>query len=264
MKKQLIFIGLPTLLLFLFTTVNAQKVGEKAPDFSYSDLEGNIHSLSAYAGKVVFIFAFGNSCPYCKDVGNETETKVQQVFGQRNDFQALGLDTWDNTSSAATVGSFKARTGITYPLLLKAGSFEALYSTSYDRVLVIDQAGVLRHKSNLNTANDLGNAVVVIENLFLVAGLYGTDEGLVKGLGHVYPNPAQDQAGIRFTMEAEERVNIRIFNPLGQEVKRIVDGLFPAGEYSREFSTADLSPGVYILRMESSGNYFTRKMQVSR
>ncbi|MFC2114956.1 T9SS type A sorting domain-containing protein [Bacteroidota bacterium] len=264
MRKKLFSIGIPVILLLLFTSANAQNVGEKAPDFSYSDLEGKMHSLSAYAGKVVFIYTFGNGCPTCKDVGDETEKRVQAVFGGRSDFQALGLDTWDNSSSTATVGSFKSITGITYPLLLKAGSFEPLYSTTYDRVLVIDQAGVLRHKNNKSTASDLDNAIAVIESLVLPTGVNGPNDGLTMNLRYVYPNPAKDHAGIRFTMKASERVNIRIYNPLGQEVKRIVDGVFPAGEHSRDFSTADLSPGVYLISMETAGNFFSRKMQVSR
>ncbi len=121
------------------TSMFAQNVGDPAPDFSYQSLSGDTVRLSDYTGKVVFLFLFGNGCPSCKSIGNDTETRVQAVYGSRDDFQALGLDLWNSTSSVTSVTGFKSTTKISYPLLLKAGDMEQKYSTTYDRLLVIDQ-----------------------------------------------------------------------------------------------------------------------------
>lgn len=58
--------------------VSAQNVGDPAPDFSYISLSGDTITLSQYAGKVVFIFTFGNRCGSCRAVGNDTETRVNK------------------------------------------------------------------------------------------------------------------------------------------------------------------------------------------
>ncbi|MFC2113565.1 T9SS type A sorting domain-containing protein [Bacteroidota bacterium] len=261
MKKKLFFLS--AALFLISAAVIAQDVGEKAPDFSFNDTKDAAHKLSDYKGKVVFIFTFGNGCPYCKASGPKTEKEVQQVFGARTDFQALGLDTWDNTSSTSTVGAFKSTTGITYPLLVKAGSFEGLYKTTYDRVLVIDQEGILRHKSNIATSSDLANAVAVIENLFIATGISDTD-GLREGFSAVYPNPSSDQASIQLYLESAGNVEVRLYNTVGQEIKRIVNQALPAGEYNHEFSVSDLSPGIYFIRMNTPGASYTQKIQVSR
>jgi len=265
MKNHNLILGACIAMLFSFSVTLAQNVGEEAPYFSYKDTKGNAHNSLQYKGKVIFIFVFGNSCGFCEEIGNDTEKKVNQVYGQRADFQALGIDTWDNSSSVATVGAFKDITRITYPLLIKGGSFEALYGTTYDRVLVIDQEGILRHKNNsLNTSNDLDNAIGVIDGLLTTTGIDSPGEEWNAGLSSVYPNPSSDNARIAFATEESGKVDIRIYNPLGQEVKRIIDELLPAGKHSREIPVSDLSAGIYFIRMDSDGKTYTRKMQVAR
>jgi len=261
MKKKLFIIGTLLLALFAYSTVNAQELGEAAPDFSYKDLEGSTHSLSDYKGKIVFIFVFGNGCPYCKAIGNATETRVNQVYNQKSDFQAIGLDTWNN-STVATVGAFRMATGITYPLLLQASSFGPLYSTTYDRIIIV---GIIRHKNkSVDTEDDLDNAIAVIEGLFLTMDVDPVGDGLSNGLAAVYPNPSNEQVNIRFSTASNGRVNIRIYNPIGQEVNRILDKTLPAGEHERIVQVSDFSPGVYFIRMETSGRTWTQKFQVSR
>jgi peroxiredoxin len=263
MKKKILTIA--TLMAILFSTagINAQKVGEQAPDFSFSDLEGKTHKLSQYKGKVVFLFIFGNKCGFCEDIGDETESKINQVYSKKGDFQALGLDTWPN-STTSTVGAFKATTGITYPLLLNAGSIEQSYSTSYDRAIVIDREGIIRHKDNTKrVSQDLDNAIAVLDGLYNTTSTE-TPGGSAAGFSAVYPNPSSDLATVKFVTEAAGDVRIRLYNPLGQEILHLVDGLYPSGEHETRIQVSDLPAGIYILRMEAGERSWTRKMQVSR
>ena len=46
--------------LLLVMQLGAVGVGDMAPDFTLTSLEGNSVSLSDYAGKVVYIFWFGH------------------------------------------------------------------------------------------------------------------------------------------------------------------------------------------------------------
>lgn len=41
------------------------KVGQPAPDFSGTDIQGKAHRLSDYRGKVVVIEAYNADCPFC-------------------------------------------------------------------------------------------------------------------------------------------------------------------------------------------------------
>ncbi len=264
MKKKLFIIGTLLLVLFSYNSVKAQEIGETAPEFSYTDLEGTTHSLSDYKGKVLFLYVFGHGCPYCLAIGNDTETRVNQVYKQKPDFQAIGLDTWSN-STVATVGAFRMTTGITYPLLLQASSFEQLYSTSYDRIIIVDSEGIIRHKNKSVAAEkDLDNAIAVLEELFLTMDVDPAGQGLSNGLAAIYPNPSNEQVNIRFNLSGHEQVSLRIYNPLGQEVSRIVDHKLPAGEHERTIQVSDFSPGIYFIRMETAGKTWFEKFQVTQ
>ncbi len=245
------------------TFLSAQNVGDDAPDFSYQSLTGDTVELSDYKGKVVFLFLFGNGCSNCVYIGNDTETKVHEVYGGRNDFQALGLDLWNSTSSVTTVTAFKSTTKITYPLLLKAGDMEEKYSTTYDRAIVIDREGKIRHKGTTIVNNDLGNAISVLEGLLSTTGT-GVLSGANASPGiRIYPNPVDENSNIHFNLESEESVDIRIFNLAGQEVINVEKQIYPAGKHTREIPVQDLSSGVYVLRLVISGEVYTGKMLVN-
>ena len=239
-----------------------QDVGDDAPEFSYQSLTGDTVKLSDYNGKVVFLFLFGNGCSSCKLIGNDTQTKVQDVYGDRDDFQALGLDTWNSTSSVTSVTAFQSTTKISYPLLLKAGAIEQDYKTTYDRVIVIDQEGKIRHKGSTVVYNDLDNAVSIIEGLFSTTSVGDLDGAKGSPVTGIYPNPVDENASIGLTLEKEASVEIRIYNLTGQEIIYLGKETFPSGNHVLDIPAGDLPAGVYMLRTVISGQVYTSKMVV--
>ena len=260
MKK---LISLTSAIAISVACLLGQDVGDDAPEFSYQSLTGDTVNLSDYNGKVVFLFLFGNGCSNCKLIGNDTETKVQEVYGDRDDFQALGLDTWNSSSSVTTVTAFQSTTKITYPLLLKAGDMESSYSTTYDRVIVIDREGKIKHKGSTVVHNDLDNAVSVIEDLFSTTGTGDLDGAKGSPVSGVYPNPVDENASIRLTLQKEASVDMRIFNLTGQEIISLGKETLPSGNHVREIPAGDLPAGIYMVRTFISGQVYTSKMVVN-
>lgn len=256
------FTGLAIVIALSINFLPAQDVGDDAPEFGYQGLNGDTVRLSDYQGKVVFLFLFGNGCPSCKSVGNDTETKVQQVYGNRDDFQAIGLDLWTSTSSVTTVTAFQSTTKITYPLLLKAGDIEQAYSTTYDRVIVVDQEGKIRHKGSTVVYNDLDNAISVIEGLFAATGTEDLDRANGSPVTGIFPNPVDDNASIRLNLVKEALVDIRIYNMTGREIISLGKEILSSGSHVREIPARDLPAGVYLLRTEVAGKAYTSKMVV--
>ena len=149
-----------------------QKEGDPAPDFMVELQGGGTFKLSAHEGKVVFVFLFGNTCPSCVSAGADVETSIYQVFKEDTaNFTAIGLDTWDTSSNETSVSGFKKKTGISFPLGLKAGDIAANYENTYDRLMVIDRQGILIHKGALVARNDIDNAVEAINLSLTVTGL---------------------------------------------------------------------------------------------
>jgi hypothetical protein len=80
-------------------------------------------------------------------------------------------------------------------------------------------------------------------------------------LSQNYPNPFNPTTTINFSIPKSGLVRIKIYDVLGREIRTLVNGEKPAGNYSVQFTGSNLSSGVYFYRMQS-GNYVQTKKLV--
>ena len=236
-------------------------IGQLVPDFEYNDLAGTAHKLSDYQGKVVFIALIGYGCPFCKAEAPSTEANIWQVY-KDNPFQALALDTWDGTPSQAQ--SYVDITGITYPLLVKAGSALTLFGMTYDNYVVIDHQGVLRYSSagngGLGERYRLSDIQAVIEEYLAKTGLNPGEVPQKFELSQNYPNPFNATTLINYSILNRSRVSLQIFDVRGRLISTIVNKFQPPSEYEVEWNPTGIPTGVYIYRLMTDGIVITRKM----
>jgi hypothetical protein len=86
-----------------------------------------------------------------------------------------------------------------------------------------------------------------------------------KGLW-VSPNPAQNLVTVKFTLPKSERVSLKIYNTLGQEVAQVFDEALSAGEHERSLDIRhwSLGQGVYFMRLQTPTIFYTQTVQVIR
>ncbi len=75
-----------------------------------------------------------------------------------------------------------------------------------------------------------------------------------------FPNPFNPETTIRFQIPRSQRVLLRVYNVLGQEVQTLVDRKLAPGRYQIKFDGKDLPSGVYYLRLHAGNFRQTRKM----
>ncbi|MCU0426605.1 MAG: T9SS type A sorting domain-containing protein [Candidatus Kapabacteria bacterium] len=81
----------------------------------------------------------------------------------------------------------------------------------------------------------------------------------------VSPNPAQNLICVKFTLSKSERVSLKVFNALGQEVAQILDVEMGAGthEKSLDINRWSLGQGIYFLQLQTNNqNLQTIPLQV--
>jgi hypothetical protein len=75
-----------------------------------------------------------------------------------------------------------------------------------------------------------------------------------------WPNPFNPTTTIRYDVRQSGRVQLTIFNLLGQEVTRLVDGRHLAGTYTVSWNADNFPSGIYLCRMEAPGFMQTRRL----
>jgi hypothetical protein len=75
-----------------------------------------------------------------------------------------------------------------------------------------------------------------------------------------YPNPFNPITTIRFQLPTAGRVNIRIFDILGQQVAQLANELYQPGIYQVQWHVRNCASGVYFYHMQSRGFSATKKL----
>ncbi len=83
-------------------------------------------------------------------------------------------------------------------------------------------------------------------------------------LSQNYPNPFNPETKIKYNLQKESQVSLKVYDVLGREVQTLVDGTSPAGEYVVDFNASKLSSGVYFYRLKSGDFTETKKMVVNK
>lgn len=79
----------------------------------------------------------------------------------------------------------------------------------------------------------------------------------------VYPNPAQDNTMVEFSLDNEDNVTLEVMDLTGKIVQSVYTGSLAAGTHRYPVNVAELSSGIYLVRlMSGEGNYLTRKLIV--
>ena len=83
-------------------------------------------------------------------------------------------------------------------------------------------------------------------------------------LAQAAPSPTAGPATIRFSLEAASHVRLLVYDVLGREVARLVDGSLGSGAHEASLNGASLPSGVYVYRLTAGGRSLTGTLTVVR
>jgi hypothetical protein len=82
----------------------------------------------------------------------------------------------------------------------------------------------------------------------------------VFALEQNYPNPFNPSTKIKFSLAADSKVSLTVFDVLGQEVANLISGNLAAGSHEINFNASNINSGVYFYRIDATavdGTNFT-------
>lgn len=103
---------------------------------------------------------------------------------------------------------------------------------------------------------------VELESAVAVAGEAAPDAGF--GLAAPSPNPVRGTAQITYRLAESGAVTLAVFDALGREVARLVEGEQAAGTHVARLEASALAPGAYLVRLASGTEAAVRRLTVVR
>lgn len=163
------------------------------------------------------------------------------------------------------VKSFIDAFEITFPVLMDStqkvvNDYLQFVSTSpFPLDYIIDQQGKVAYH---NTEYNPRRMTEIINNLLHPIGVERsiTSTPLSYRLKQNYPNPFNPATQIEFSLPVSSKVSLVIYNLLGQEIARLIDGEQAAGVHSVIWEATNLSTGIYFYRIQAGDFVQTRKM----
>ncbi|OGD71522.1 MAG: hypothetical protein A2Y64_03535 [Candidatus Coatesbacteria bacterium RBG_13_66_14] len=89
-------------------------------------------------------------------------------------------------------------------------------------------------------------------------------EALVFGLDTPYPQPADGRVHLDFTLPADGRAVLTVYDLAGRRVATLVDAELTAGRHEISWSCAEIPSGVYLVRLETSEGSLTNRLVIGR
>jgi len=90
----------------------------------------------------------------------------------------------------------------------------------------------------------------------------GQENGTVYSfdLQSIYPNPFNASTTIKYSLPIATNITLGLYNPQGQLVAVLYEGLQATGEHSAVFSAIDTPTGLYFVKMEAGTDVRLKKM----
>ena len=107
------------------------------------------------------------------------------------------------------------------------------------------------------------------DELYILEGISSTSEATPTTetsfeLAQNYPNPAQHQTTLEFSLDVDGPVIVEVFDALGRQVAVPLNRELQAGDHKVTFDVSSLASGAYVYRLRAGPQHLQRRMTVSR
>ncbi len=92
----------------------------------------------------------------------------------------------------------------------------------------------------------------------------GGESTATSGALKVYPNPVSSDANLELYLEADQNVEISLYNLMGEKLEVISSGMMTRGTHQLTFTMDRFTGGMYFLRMTAGGSSVVQKVQLIR
>lgn len=249
MKQLFILIILLSSVYFL----KSQTPLTEATDFHVKTIEGVPIYLYPLLddNKIVVIDFFSTTCGPCQDYAPDFQEAYEEFGDNQSNVFFMGINWGDDNDG---VHEFDSVFGLTYPTASGIqGNGDNVYLDyeilSYPTVIVITpDRQIIEQHIWLPTAENIITAVIEAGGLYV-----GLDEP-AEQLNNfaIYPNPAVNQAYIKFDLPEKASIKYEVVDLLGNVIYQSDNEIYQAGNNKIKLFVSGLINGLYFVKIMSN------------
>ncbi len=122
------------------------QINQSAPDFELPDLDGNLHRLSHYRGRIVIVNFWSCECPHSE----RTDKAIMAMLMQWRDVVMLSIASNRSENVEALKTAANARRLPTVLLDANCRVADLFEAQTTPHVFVIDREGILRYRGSVD------------------------------------------------------------------------------------------------------------------
>jgi thiol-disulfide isomerase/thioredoxin len=255
------------LLSIAFMFVITLTIAQTAMQFSGISCQGDSVDLFADldSGKAVLLHFFMPNCGTCPPPAQKIQkmaNKINSVFPGKvkgyafpfeNSYSCIVASNWVATSNVSTLYT-----------PMDSGEVQVAYYGGFGMPTVVLLGGV-DHRVLFSTQSfSSSDTTILRDSILAMFGTANSIQDLQEGVNpfSLYPNPANDNVSITFTLTETSDYSIDITDITGKQVA-VISEEKKIGVVARQISTAALPSGNYIFRIRVNEKAATQKFVIS-
>lgn len=273
MKKQLLMLLVAASTAFYSSAqLNNVSVGQDAPNFTVTDIHGQSHTLSDYAGKYVVIDFFAYWCGPCQTISPVVNSFYKKYGCNGYDIIVLAIE---GDGTLAQTENYENLYGgdANFPTPSISGldgGGSAVHDTygpaAYPTIILVGPDGKIKNSdiwpiSGVSTFENAitaaGGSAALVEHTCELANLENVS---ISGV-NVYPNPSNGEFNIEFNAANNNALTIEVYNIVGAKVwSSSVSS--NSGTNVTSISLGDVQKGAYLLKLTSGDSEVIKSIQL--
>ncbi|MEO8149145.1 MAG: T9SS type A sorting domain-containing protein [Bacteroidia bacterium] len=260
MKKT---IYLSIALMFVITISKAQTT---AMQLTGMDCNGNMHDLYADldAGKVVLLHFFMPNCNSCPPPAQKIQAMANKIMSTHPGMVTGYAMPFQNTTTCAYTANWCNVSGLSLYAPFDSGATQVAYYGGFGMPTVVLLGGT-DHRVMFSTLSFATSDTTIMRDSILAYLNSSTGiNDLPKSVSsfNVYPNPASDVIAVNIELKETSDLLVEIIDITGKQVAVIMDEKQIKGAVNKQFNTANLSNGNYLVRLNINGKTTTQKLNI--